>query len=111
MLVDEDHVGPEGFRGRGEERGTKGADFIRRDMQMTSLVVAVRDLSEARELQDLDARGEAEPVGVVRTRREEDGRVGGQDTEGRGDGEAAARVAQPEAVVGVEEKPCLACSL
>ena len=74
------------------------------DPKAPGLVMAVRDLPQAWEFEDVDVAGQAESMRVVRARREEDRGVGGLVSQRRGNREIPTRVTQAEAVMRIQKE-------
>lgn len=74
------------------------------DIEPPRCIAAAPDLAQNRELEDVGRRWDGKALSLLRARREQDGGAGIQRGECRRDGEIAAKVAEPETVVGVEEK-------
>ncbi len=104
MLIDEHHVRLERLHGGDQEIRSERVDVRGGDPKAAGLVMAVRDLPQAREFEDVDAARQAESMRVVRARREEDRRVGRLVSQRPGDREVPTRVTQAKAVMRIQEE-------
>ena len=93
----------EGLGGRREQPLAQLSHLAARQRQ-PARARAVVALLESGQLEDADARGHAEALGLLRTGDEEHGGAGADLDELSRDGQAAAHVPEPESVVRVEEK-------
>ena len=107
MPVDEDDLGLEGLGGRREQSLAQHAHLAARERQAPGCR-AVVSLLEARQLEDADARRDAEALGLLLARDEEDRCARAELRQLARDTQAAADVPEAEPVVRVEqEASCL----
>ena len=107
LLVDEEQVGPEALRRLPDDRGADRHRLVELDVQAERLVLAVVQLDDARDAHEIDARAEIEAADDRRARQDQDRHALEPIDERVRDRAAAAQVAEAEAVVAVDQDPCV----
>jgi hypothetical protein len=107
LLVDDEEVRPEGERRLPDDGGAHLHGLLEVDVEAERLVFAVGQLDHAGNAYEVDAGAEVEAADDGRAGQDQHGHALEPFHDGVGDRPATAQVAEAEAIVAVDQDPCV----